>query len=278
MAHFKSVSVERVQAYWDARPCNLRHSNQLLGSSGYFDEVEQRKYFVEPHIPAFAEFDRWRGKRVLEIGCGIGTDAINFARQGAIVTAVDVSENSLNLARQRAKILGLSEQITFFHADAERLSAAVPVEPYDLVYSFGVIHHSPQPERILKELRQYLKHRGTLKVMVYHRHSWKVLWILLSKGRGRFWRAEEVIARYSEAQTGCPVTYTFTRRAGRRLIERAGFRVTELRTDHIFPYRISDYVEYRYVREWYFRWMPDGWFRALEQKFGWHLLITAEAS
>ncbi len=277
MTSFETVSVDHVQAYWDARPCNLRHSDQPVGSRRYFDEVEQRKYFVEPHIPAFAEFSRWQGKRVLEIGCGIGTDTINFARHGALVTAVDLSEKSLEIARQRAQVLGLSDRITFHHANAEQLSAVVPVESYDLVYSFGVIHHSPHPERILTELRRFLPSGGTLKVMVYHRRSWKVLWILLSYGRGRFWNLEEIVARHSEAQTGCPVTYTYSRDQGRRLIETAGFRVTDLRTDHIFPYRIADYVQYRYVREWYFRWMPESWFRVFERQFGWHLLVSAEA-
>jgi ubiquinone/menaquinone biosynthesis C-methylase UbiE len=274
---FETVSVEHVQAYWDARPCNLRHSDQPVGSRRYFDEVEQRKYFVEPHIPAFAEFPRWQGKRVLEVGCGIGTDTINFARHGATVTAVDLSERSLDIARERAKVLGLADRITFVHANAEQLTAAVPVEPYDLVYSFGVIHHSPHPDRILGELRRYLPAGGTLKVMVYHRRSWKVLWILLSYGRGRFWNLEEIVARHSEAQTGCPVTYTYNREQGRRLVEAAGFRVTELGADHIFPYRIADYVQYRYVREWYFRWMPAPLFRACERQFGWHLLVTAQA-
>jgi ubiquinone/menaquinone biosynthesis C-methylase UbiE len=274
---FETVSVDHVQAYWDARPCNLRHSDQPIGSRRYFDEVEQRKYFVEPHSPAFAEFARWQGKRVLEIGCGIGTDTINFARHGATVTAVDLSERSLEIARERANVLGLADRITFVHANAEQLSAAVPAEPYDLVYSFGVIHHSPHPERILAELRGYLPAGGTLKVMVYHRRSWKVLWILLSYGRGRFWNLEEIVARHSEAQTGCPVTYTYSREQGRRLVEAAGFRVTGLGADHIFPYRIADYVQYRYVREWYFRWMPAPLFRACERQFGWHLLVSAQA-
>ncbi|MFA0733433.1 MAG: hypothetical protein HZLCBSQH_002065 [Candidatus Fervidibacterota bacterium] len=84
-------------------------------------------------------------------------------------------------------------------------------------------------------------------------------------------------AQYSEAQTGCPVTYTFTKREIRNLLERYGFRVTEIWVDHIFPYRIPDYVQYRYVKVWYFRWMPYPLFRWLERHFGWHLCVTAVA-
>ena len=72
------VSIEEVRDFWNRRPCNIRHSPKPVGTKEYFDEVEARKYFVEPHIPEFAQFQRWRGKKVLEIGCGIGTDSINF--------------------------------------------------------------------------------------------------------------------------------------------------------------------------------------------------------
>jgi 2-polyprenyl-3-methyl-5-hydroxy-6-metoxy-1,4-benzoquinol methylase len=278
MNEFDSISLEDVRAYWDARPCNLRHSAKPVGSREYFDEVEARKYLVEPHIPSFAEFPRWSGKRVLEIGCGIGTDTINFARRGASVTAVDLSEKSLEITRARAKVFGLSDRIQLFCADAERLTSSIPVEKYDLIYSFGVIHHSPHPDRILGELRNYLKPDGVLKAMIYHRYSWKVLWILISSGRGRFSDVERTIARYSEAQTGCPVTYTYSRKAARELVESRGFKVLNIQVDHIMPYRIPDYVQYRYVKEWYFRWMPAKIFRSLERAFGWHLMITATRS
>src|SRR5437588_11658959 len=99
---FAETSIAAVREYWNARPCNVRHSTKPIGTREYFDEVEARKYLVEPHIPVFADFDRWRGFKVLEIGCGIGTDTINFARSGASVTAVDLSANSLAIARQRA--------------------------------------------------------------------------------------------------------------------------------------------------------------------------------
>ena len=83
MTDFSQITVDAVRNYWDRRPCNIRHSPKRVGTREYFDEVETRKYFVEPHIPRFAQFERWRGKKVLEIGCGIGTDTTNFARHGA---------------------------------------------------------------------------------------------------------------------------------------------------------------------------------------------------
>lgn len=223
-----------------------------MGTREYFDEVEARKYFVEPHIPRFAEFPRWEGKKVLEIGCGIGTDTINFARHGAQVTAVELSEKSLAIARQRAEVYDLQHRIRFYLGNAEELTTFVPVEPYDLVYSFGVIHHTPHPERVIEQMRHYVQPGSTVKIMVYHRYAWKVLWILLTYGKGQFWRLAELVARHSEAQTGCPVTYTFTRREARDLLERYGFRVTEMWVDHIFPYRIPDYVNHDYAH------IPDG--------------------
>jgi SAM-dependent methyltransferase len=275
-ATFGETAIERVREYWNARPCNLRHSPAAVGTRQYFDEVEARKYFVEPHIPGFAEFHRWSGKRVLEIGCGIGTDTINFARAGAQVTAVDLSSRSLDLARQRANVFGLAERITFIEADAERLSERVPSLPYDLVYSFGVIHHTPHPARVLQQIRaHYAGPQTTLKLMVYSRWSWKVLAILLREAHGKFWRLDEVVARHSEAQTGCPVTYTYTRRSARQWLEENGFSVDDLFVDHIFSYHVPDYVQYRYRQTLPFRWLPHAAMRTLERRLGWHLCVTA---
>ncbi|MDQ3799085.1 MAG: class I SAM-dependent methyltransferase [Acidobacteriota bacterium] len=274
--NFAEVSIEKVQDYWNARPCNIRHSTAEIGTKEYFDQVEWRKYFVEPHIPAFAEFDRWRGKKVLEIGCGIGTDTMNFARAGAEVTAVDLSSESLKLAKKRAEVFGLSDRINFYEVNAERLSDYIPAEKYDLVYSFGVVHHSPHPEKIIAEVRNNFVHAdSTLKLMVYYRYAWKVFWILMKEGKGTFWNLDRHIARSSEAQTGCPVTYSYTKKTIHDLLG-DGFKAEDVFVDHIFPYRIPDYVKYEYVKEWYFRYLPENVFRALERKFGWHLCVTAK--
>ncbi len=274
MTRFSKVPVTIVRDYWNTRPCNIRHSPVEVGTRQYFDEVEARKYYVEPHIPCFAEFDRWKDKKVLEIGCGIGTDTINFARHGALVTAVELSEKSIAIARQRAEVYGLQEYIRFYCGDAEELSKFVPIEPYDLVYSFGVVHHTPHPELVIEQILHYVQCGSTIKIMVYHRRSWKVLWIVLTYGKGQFWRLNELVSCHSEAQTGCPITYTFSPYDVWQLLNR--FDITEMAVNHIFPYCIDEYVQYRYLTVWYFRWMPKILFQWLERHFGWHLCVTAE--
>lgn len=270
---FASRPIQDVRDYWNARPCNIRHSTAEIGTEEYFNQVEARKYFVEPHIPGFAEFDKWQGKDVLEIGCGIGTAAVGFARAGARVTAVDLSSESLALARKRAEVFGLSDRMEFFEADAERLSEFIPAKKYDLVYSFGVVHHSPQPSEIIEQVHNHFTEAGsTLKLMVYNRRSWKVLWMYLQeRGKGNL---DEIIAKHSEAQTGCPITYSYTKDTVADLVG-PDFRIDDVFYDHIFPYQIPKYVKYEYEKEWYFRYLPESVFRTLERNFGWHLCLTA---
>lgn len=271
---FLKKELQKVREYWNRRPCNIRHSPAEMGTKEYFDQVAERKYFVEPHIPKFAEFEKWNGKNVLEIGCGIGTDTVSFARAGAHVTAVDLSEESLKLSKKRAEVYGLD--IEFIHANAEELSKYVPRRDYDLVYSFGVIHHTPDPFKVMEEIQKIMKPGSVLKMMVYNKICWKVLWILMRYGKGAFWRLDELIAERSEAQTGCPYTYTYTKHSIKPMLR--GFVPTSIEVDHIFPYSIKEYKEYQYKKVWYFRFIPGFLFRLMERKFGWHMLITAVRS
>ena len=98
------VTIDDVRTYWDDRPCNVRHSKKEIGTKEYFEEVEKKRYTAEPHIPAFADFPRWRAKKVLEIGCGMATEGINFVRYGAEYTGTDLSVESLDLAKKRFEV------------------------------------------------------------------------------------------------------------------------------------------------------------------------------
>lgn len=256
----KLPSIETVTEYWDQRPCNLRHSAAERGSRQYFDEVEQRRYFVEPHIPAFAQFDRWQGRRVLEVGCGIGTDGANFSRAGADYTGVDVSEASLTLARQRFNLFQLPGR--FIRANGEDMAAALEPASFHLVYSFGVIHHTPHPNAVVRQIRRLMRADGEFRLMLYAKDSWKDAMI-------------EAGLDQPEAQAGCPIAFTYTRQQVHDLLEPAGLHVVSIIQDHIFPYVIEDYVRYEYRLQPWFATMPQEMFRALQRRFGWHLLIVA---
>ena len=273
MPTFSDVPIDRVRDFWNARPCNIRHSNKPFGTREYFDEVERRRYFVEPHIPTFADFDRWAGKRVLEVGCGIGTDTIAFARAGAHVTAIELSNESAAVARQRADVYGLSDRVHIAVGDAERLPEIVPVEPYDLIYSFGVIHHSPHPDQIVRHLPSYLAQDGEFRLMVYARVSYKLFWIMKEEGVWDMSRVDELISRNSEAQSGCPITYTYSDASVRELL--TGFRVLDVRKAHIFTWDIDAYKRYEYVKapEWA-NVSPEN-LALFEREIGWHLLVRA---
>ena len=270
---FADVSISKVREFWDAHPCNIRHSPRPKGTREYFDDVERRKYFVEPHIPQFADFEAWRGKRVLEIGCGIGTTTMSFARAGAHVTAVDLSAESLALAKQRAQVYGVEDRVRFVVGDAEDLPSLVPAEPYDLVWSFGVIHHSPHPRRIIEHVRNYMKPGSELRLMVYSRVSYKLFWIMKEEGIWDMSRVDELIARNSEAQTGCPVTYTYTYDSARELLE--GYRILDMEKSHIFTWDVPAYRQYEYKKDAAWANVSEEELAKLEKELGWHLLVRA---
>src|SRR5205823_12401783 len=115
--------------------------------------------------------------------------------------------------------------------NGEQISGFVPPNTYDLSYSLGSNHDTPHPDGVLEQLRLYARPGTTVNVMVYHRRSWEVAWILVTEGKGQFWKLRDMVAKSSEAQAGCPVTYTYTRREGRQLLERHRFRVMDVRPE-----------------------------------------------
>ena len=253
------TSIDTVKKYWNDRPCNVKHSKEEIGTKKYFDEVEKKKLTAEPHIKTFSNFDEWNGKKVLEIGCGLATAGINFASHGADYTGVELSDESLKLAKKRFDVYQM--QGKFFSGNAEHLSTFVPIKTYDLIYSFGVIHHSPNQEKIISEIKKYMNENSILKIMLYAKNSWKNYMI-------------EAGLDQPEAQYGCPIVHTYTKSDIVDLLE--GYDIISIEQDHIFPYQVEPYKRGKYIKQPWFESMPLEMFKSLEKNLGWHLLITAK--
>lgn len=159
---------DRVRAFWQANPCGTKFADAEPGSRRFFELVEQHRYEKEWHIPEAAGFSNARDLRVLEIGCGLGTDGAQFAQAGADYTGVDLTDAAIELARKRFELFDLAG--TFRTADAEQLDFEAAT--FDLVYSHGVLHHTPDPARAVHEIHRVLRPGGRAVVMLYHRDSY----------------------------------------------------------------------------------------------------------
>jgi ubiquinone/menaquinone biosynthesis C-methylase UbiE len=162
------VTVSDVKEYWNTSPCQSTLSRELDRRS-YFEEITERRFRGrEWHVPMIAHFETFAGKDVLEIGCGIGTDGFEFAKSGARYVGVDLTPNSVAVARERFAVFNV--QGTFRVANAEE-RLPFDDETFDHVYSFGVLHHSPKTQAIVAEMHRVLRPGGTFTVMLYNRSS-----------------------------------------------------------------------------------------------------------
>ena len=159
---------ERVRAFWQEHPCGTKFADANPGSRRFYELVEEHRYQKEWHIPAAADFSNARGKKVLEIGCGLGTDGAQFALAGADYTGIDLTDAAIDLARRRFDLFNLPG--AFRTADAENLD--FPDESFDVVYSHGVLHHTPDTVRAVQEVHRVLRPGGRAVVMLYHRDSY----------------------------------------------------------------------------------------------------------
>lgn len=174
---------ELVRRYWEERPCGAELSRESPGSAKFFAEVERERYRLEPFIEHFADYEAWRGKDVLEVGVGVGSDFMRFVRHGARATGIDMTAASVSLVRRR-----LSQESRRAHlaiADAEELPFASA--RFDLVYAWGILHHTPDTVGAIAEIRRVLRTGGEVRAMVYHRRSWVAVafWLRYGLLRGR---------------------------------------------------------------------------------------------
>ena len=158
----------RVRAFWQEHPCGSKFSDAETGTREFFRRIESHRYEKEWHIPEAADFANARGLKVLEIGCGIGTDGAQFAKAGADYTGVDLTDAAVELARTGFALADLPGR--FLVSDAEHLD--FPDASFDLVYSHGVLHHTPDIRSAISEIHRVLKPKGRAVVMLYHRGSY----------------------------------------------------------------------------------------------------------
>jgi ubiquinone/menaquinone biosynthesis C-methylase UbiE len=244
------ATVKSVKDFWETHVNNEYYTDQERASELYLSEIEDRRYLWHYHLRDL--FRRLAGShgRLLEVGCGIGVDSIQLARCGFDVTAVDLTESAIGVARKSARHREVT--IDFRVGNAEGLD--LPGESFDAVYSFGVLHHTPNIERAVGEIRRVLRPGGTAYVMLYHRWSLvnlvhRVLRLPYESPKDR--------------KDHCPVVYTFSRRGVRRLF--GPFSDVSVRAEYPFTFGFGPLGTRTPL------WLR----RPLGRAIGWHLMITA---
>jgi len=215
-----SSNIKRqVQRFWQKSPCDSWFTNEPRGTVAFYRSLDEHRYKVHPRLQSAIGFEKTRGLRVLEIGCGCGSEAERFVRAGAYYTAVDLTNAALSITRRRFQLANLKGR--FVQGDAENLP--FPDGSFDFVYSHGVLHHTPDTPRAIREVHRVLSPGGRAVVMLYYRDSFNyyvnlgivrrlrayllrtALGIKLS--RAIFGETEQDLRRHAELIRGDPGSY-----------------------------------------------------------------------
>lgn len=256
-----NCKLKQIKNYWNRQPCNINHSNETGLSKKYFDQVRKKKYFVENHILKFADFKKYNKKNVLEIGCGIGTDAIEFIKNGANYIGVDLSDESIKICKRRTEVLKLTKKNPLFLIDnCEELKKIKKLKKkFHLIYSFGVLHHTENMQKAFDQIYEVANKNTEIKIMLYAKNSYKKF--LLNDTNYRY-----------EAQKGCPVAYTVSDEDVNNLVKNK-FKIIEKYQDFIFPYKIIPYKNNKFIKIDHFKVMPKKIFDLLERNIGEHMML-----
>ena len=161
--------IDAIQRYWNERIHDLEMTDAPVGSREFFDDLDDYRFDKLHYLPRLVDFNGFRGRELLEVGCGIGTDLLRFARGGARVTGVDLSQTAIDLARRNFELHGVTA-VDLRVANGEALPFADA--SYDVVYGHGVIQYTANPERLIAECHRVLRPGGQGIFMVYNRVSW----------------------------------------------------------------------------------------------------------
>jgi ubiquinone/menaquinone biosynthesis C-methylase UbiE len=213
-----------VHDYWNRESCGAGLTDAPKHSRQYFEEIEEYRYLVEPEIFAFAQFTRHSGQKMLEVGVGAGTDFLQWCRAGTQAHGIDLTEEAIANVRERLAIYGQrAEELKVGNAE----SLPYPDGTFDLIYSWGVIHHSPDTEKAFCEIARVVRQGGTVKLMLYHRHSLVAfyLWVRYALLRGRPWRSLSDVVYHHMESIG---TKAYTRAEIHDMARRNGLSVRKI--------------------------------------------------
>jgi ubiquinone/menaquinone biosynthesis C-methylase UbiE len=163
------VTIDAIQRYWNERIHDLEMTDHPVGTREFFDDLEDYRFDKLHYLPRLVDFAAYRGRTLLEVGCGIGTDLVRFAQSGAIVTGVDLSSTAIGLATRNFELQGLTAA-ELRVANAESLPFADA--SFDVVYGHGVVQYTADASRLIRECHRVLKPGGEGIFMVYNRLSW----------------------------------------------------------------------------------------------------------
>ena len=157
-----------ITAYWDSHIHDLAIVTNPVGTPGFFRQLDEYRYDKLNYLPRLVDFDSYRGKTLLEIGCGAGVDLVRFARAGAVVTGVDLSGTAIDLARQNIAQNGLDAGMQIMNGEALQFAD----DSFDVVYAHGVLQYTADTGKMVSEIHRVLRPGGEAILMVYNRISW----------------------------------------------------------------------------------------------------------
>lgn len=161
--------IDRIQAYWNERIHDLEMTKHPVGTREFFDDLDDYRFDKLHYLPRLVDFSAYRGRTLLEVGCGIGTDLVRFARGGAVVTGVDLSATAIELAKKNFALHDVTAR-ELRVANGEALPFADAA--FDVVYGHGVVQYTADAPQLIRECHRVLKPGGEAIFMVYNRVSW----------------------------------------------------------------------------------------------------------
>src|SRR5581483_7821276 len=160
--------IDRVRDYWNVHIHDLEISKNPPGSPGFFADLDEYHFDKLHHLLRLVDFNAYKGKRVLEVGCGAGVDLVRFARGGADVCGIDLADSAIDLARKNFEIQGLKADLRVANGEA----IPFPDDSFDFVFAHGVVQYTANDQQLVDECRRVLKPGGEVLFQVYNRVSW----------------------------------------------------------------------------------------------------------